>query len=350
MIDNFMITPILIPVYEPDNQLLDLIDRLIESGITNIIVVNDGSGPESREIFNQIELNEFCHVCTHTVNLGKGRAIKTGLNFALANYPDLAGIVTADADGQHLPEDILRVQKKLIECPQNLILGCRSFDKKIPFKSKFGNEITKKVFHLLTGIKVSDTQTGLRGIPSKYIPECLELDGEKYEYEINMLASCRKNDISILEIPIQTVYIDQNRASHFNPVLDSIKIYFVLFRFLLSSLSTAFIDFVVFIICSKFGLNILLSMVMSRLVSGNYNFVVNKRIVFRSKSNVILSFLKYWLLVILLGSISYLGIKTLVNYLNLNIILSKAIVETLLFFISFTVQHNLIFKPTESSK
>ncbi|MGD0342434.1 MAG: bifunctional glycosyltransferase family 2/GtrA family protein [Bacteroidales bacterium] len=345
-----MITPILIPAYEPDNELLHLIDRLIELGITKIIVVNDGSGPEFRKIFNQIEKNKFCNVCTHTVNLGKGRAIKTGLNFALTYYPDLAGIVTADADGQHLPEDILRVQKKLIDCPNNLILGCRSFDKKIPFKSKFGNEITKRIFHLLTGIKVSDTQTGLRGIPSKYIPACLELDGEKYEYEINMLASCRKNGISLLEIPIETVYIDQNRSSHFNPVLDSIKIYFVLFRFVLSSLSTALIDFIVFIICSTLGMNILSSMVMSRLVSGNYNFVVNKRIVFRSKSNVILSFIKYWMLVILLGSISYSGIKTLVHYVNLNVILSKAIVETLLFFISFTVQHSLIFKPTESSK
>lgn len=345
-----MIIPILIPAYEPDKLLLDLINRLIESGITNIIIINDGSGPEYKELFNQIEKNEFCHVCTHAVNLGKGRAIKTGLNFALITYPELNGIVTADSDGQHLTEDILKVQKELLEYPQNLILGSRSFNKKIPFRSKLGNEITKRVFHMLTGVKVSDTQTGLRGIPSKYIPECIKMDGEKYEYEINMLISCSKNEVLIKEIPIETVYIDQNRSSHFNPVLDSLKIYFVLFRFLLSSLTTSFIDFIVFIICAKFGMNILLSTVMARLVAGNYNFIINKKIVFKSQSNVIVSFVKYWALVTLLGTISYLGILTLVNYLNFNLLLSKALVETLLFLISFAVQRNLIFYSIESSR
>jgi glycosyltransferase involved in cell wall biosynthesis len=345
-----MTVPILIPAYKPDKQLPDLIDRLIKAGITDIIVIDDGSGPEHEEIFNQIRNTKFCQVCTHAVNLGKGRAIKTGLNFAVANFMELTGVITADADGQHLAEDILKVQKKLEEFPQNFILGCRSFDKNIPFKSKFGNEITKVVFHILTGVKVSDTQTGLRGIPSRYIPECLKLDGERYEYEINMLASCGKNKISIIEVPIETVYIDQNRASHFNPVLDSIRIYFVLFRFVLSSLSTALLDFIVFIICSACGLTILMSIIMARLVAGNYNFMINRKVVFRSESNVILSFLKYWLLVILLGSISYLGIETMVNYANFNVLVSKALIESLLFFISFAVQRNLIFFSRERSE
>lgn len=345
-----MIIPILIPAYKPDHQLLDLIDRLTDSGISNIIIIDDGSGSEFKDLFDKIRTNSFCSLCTHAVNLGKGRAIKTGLNYALTTYPELSGIVTADADGQHLPEDILKVQKKLIENPKNLILGCRSFDKKIPFRSKLGNEITKKIFHLLVGVKVSDTQTGLRGIPSKYIPECIKMDGEKYEYEINMLASGGKHGISIKEIPIETVYIDQNRSSHFNPVLDSIRIYFVLFRFLISSLSTSVIDFIIFILCSQFGLNILLSTVMARLVAGNYNFVINKKLVFKSESNAISAFAKYWSLVILLGSLSYMGILTLVNYASLNLLLSKALLETLLFFISFAVQRNLIFYSKESSE
>jgi glycosyltransferase involved in cell wall biosynthesis len=344
-----MTIPILIPAYEPNSLLLDLIDRLIESGTYNIIVIDDGSGPGSREIFTEIKRNKYCQLCSHAVNMGKGRAIKTGLNFALINYPELSGIVTADADGQHLPEDILKVQKKLFEYPENLIIGCRKFNEKIPFRSKLGNKITKTVFHLLTGIKVSDTQTGLRGIPSRYIPECLKMDGEKYEYEINMLISCGKNGISLKEVPIDTIYIDQNRSSHFNPVLDSLKIYFVLFRFLLSSLSTSLIDFIVFIICSGSGMNILLSTITARIIAGNYNFMVNKKIVFKSHSNVSRSFVKYWLLVLMLGSLSYLGILTLVNYLNINLLLSKALVETLLFIVSFSVQRDLVFYSTENS-
>lgn len=344
-----MTVPILIPAYKPDRQLTLLIERLTEKGITDIIVIDDGSGQEHETIFDEVRKNKFCKVCTHAVNLGKGRAIKTGLNYAIANYPDITGVVTADADGQHLPEDIIKVRHKLVESPGNFILGCRSFGKNIPLRSKLGNEITKKVFYVLTGVKVSDTQTGLRGIPVRYIAECLKLDGERYEYEINMLASCGKNKISIKEVPIATVYIDQNRSSHFNPVVDSIKIYFVLFRFVLSSLSTALIDFIVFIICSALGLSVLMSMMMSRLVAGNYNYMVNRKVVFRSDSNVFLSFLKYWLLVVLLGSISYLGIETLVNYANFNVLISKALVESLLFFVSFAVQRNFIFFTKEKA-
>jgi glycosyltransferase involved in cell wall biosynthesis len=345
-----MAVPILIPAYKPDKQLTMLIDRLTVKGITEIIVVDDGSGPDHEEIFNEVRKNKNCKVCTHTVNLGKGRAIKTGLNFAVENYPGLIGVVTADADGQHLPEDIIKVRDKLVEFPVNFVLGCRSFGKDIPLRSKLGNEITKKVFHVLTGVKVSDTQTGLRGIPARYISECLMLDGERYEYEINMLASCGKNKIQIKEVPIETVYIDQNRSSHFNPVIDSIKIYFVLFRFVLSSLSTALLDFIVFIICSAAGLSVLMSMIMSRLVAGNYNYMINRKVVFRSDSNVFISFLKYWLLVALLGSISYLGIETLVTYAKFNVLIAKALIESLLFFVSFAVQRNLIFFTKEKAE
>ena len=345
-----MVIPILIPAYNPNNSLLHLVDRLIELNTTNIIVVDDGSDSEFKDIFNQVKNKKGCQLCTHAINLGKGRAIKTGMNFALYNYPDLTGIVTADADGQHLPEDILKVQKTLMKYPNDLILGCRSFDKEIPFRSKLGNEITKKVFHLLIGINISDTQTGLRGIPGKYIRECLRMDGEKFEYEINMLSSSRKNEVAIKETPIETVYIDNNRASHFNPVFDSIRIYFVLFRFLISSLTTTVIDFIVFIICSSLGLNIMFSTFAARLIAGNYNFIVNKKIVFRSETNVILSLLKYWALVVLLGSISYLGIQALVSYGGMNLLLSKAIIESLLFFISFAVQRDLIFYSAEETK
>ena len=344
-----MTIPILIPAYEPDKLLIDLINKLTESGVKDIIIVDDGSGPQSKKVFNQIKRNRYCHICTHAVNLGKGRAIKTGMNFALTNYPELGGIVTADADGQHSCEDILKVQNKLAEYPENLIMGCRSFSEKVPLRSKIGNEITKRVFHVLTGIKISDTQTGLRGIPFRYIPECLKMDGEGYEFEINMLVSCNKSRISLSEVPIETIYIEQNRASHFNPILDSIRIYFVLFRFFLSSLTTSLIDFIIFIICSGLGMKLLLCTIMARFVAGNYNYMINRKIVFKSHSNVIWSFIKYWSLVVLLGSLSYGGILSLVNYLNFNVLISKALIESLLFFINFTLQRNIVFNSGKNS-
>lgn len=342
-----MSIPILIPAFNPDENLIGVVEGLQKNGTTDIIVVDDGSNPDSKNILRRLSEYPGCHIYSHAVNLGKGRAIKSGLNYAVNKFPELKGVVTADADGQHLPGDIIRVRKELSANPDKLILGSRKFDCDIPFRSKLGNIITKKVFHLLTGIKISDTQTGLRGIPFAYIPECLRLDGEKYEYEINMLVSCSRNRISLKEIPIETVYLENNRSSHFNPVLDSIKIYFVLFRFLLSSLTTALIDFIVFIICTGLGLKVLPSIILSRLVAGNYNFIVNKKIVFRSDSGYASSFLKYWMLVILLGSISYFGISSLVNYLNFNVLLAKAIIESILFVVSFAVQRILVFNSSE---
>lgn len=345
-----MSIPILIPAYNPDNNLIVLIKSLIFSGIKDIIVVDDGSDNDSLEIFEWINNNDSCHLCAHAVNLGKGRAIKTGLNFALKNFQDLEGIVTADADGQHSPVDILKVYNELSANPHDLILGCREFKENVPFRSKLGNETTKIVFHLLTGLKVSDTQTGLRGIPIKYVPVCLRLDGEKYEYEINMLISCGRYKTGLKEVPIQTIYLDQNRSSHFNPVIDSLKIYLVLFRFMFSSLSAALIDFVVFVICTGFGISILKSIIISRFFSGNYNFMVNKRLVFNNQSKFKESFLKYWLLVIILGSLSFFGISALVKYLNFNVYLAKVLVESLLYFTSFAIQRNLIFHPIEKEE
>lgn len=341
--------PILIPAYEPDEKLLALVKELKETGQDKIIIIDDGSNQASAKIFQEIRSIENCIVCNHAVNLGKGRAIKTGINFVLNDNSAMAGVVTADADGQHLPKDIIKVQEKLAQNQGSLILGCRSFSSNIPFRSKLGNEITKKVFHFLTGMKVSDTQTGLRGIPPGYLKECIKMDGEKYEYEINMLISCRKNGISLTEVPIETVYIDNNRSSHFNPILDSIKIYFVLFRFLLSSLSTALVDLLVFVISTAVGFGVLLSMILSRLVAGNYNYFINKNVVFRSGTSFIRSFAKYWTLVLLLGSVAYTGIHLMTTYLHTSVIFSKILVESLLFFVSFSVQHNLIFLRNEES-
>lgn len=342
-----MVIPVLIPAYKPDKRLTELVERLSQSGVKDIIVVDDGSGEYSKDIFEKLKQKNSCQICTHSKNKGKGRAIKTGLQFALSFYPDLGGVITADSDGQHLPEDILNVQNELLRRPGNLIMGCREFGNDIPLRSKFGNELTKRFFHLLTGSKVSDTQTGLRGIPLSYIPACLEMKGERYEYEINMLVSCRKNGIPISEVPVQTVYIDGNKSSHFNPVIDSLKIYFVLLRFLFSSLSTALIDFLVFIICSSAGLSILSSMIFSRLIAANYNFIVNKNIVFRSRSGFLAEFVKYWMLVLILGTISYTGIFFSVKYLYIDKVLSKAIIESLLFFLSFLIQRIFIFHSTD---
>jgi len=227
---------ILIPAYNPGELLVQLVSSLIKAGFSHIIVVNDGSIAECVPIFERIKKMEQCHLLRHAVNLGKGRALKTGLNYFLINFPNSPGIITCDADGQHQVEDVVKVVKVLQDNPDSLIIGVRDFDKDVPLLSKFGNVITRSIFFFLVGKYLSDTQTGLRGIPVGFMPMLILLDGEGYEFEMNMLIASKTQNISTIEERISTIYIDNNRLSHFNPLLDSMKIYFLLLRFFFSSI------------------------------------------------------------------------------------------------------------------
>ncbi|MCU0285696.1 MAG: glycosyltransferase family 2 protein [Acidobacteria bacterium] len=217
--------PILIPAYNPDETLLKVVTGLMSEHFEHIIIVNDGSPQECLPIFEQLAKIPQCSLLTHTQNRGKGRALKTGLNYFYEHFPGCAGIVTADADGQHLPADILKIAKELKNQTGQLILGVRRMDHKVPFKSLFGNVLTRFVFRFVTGANVSDTQSGLRGLPVEMIKPLLDIPGERYEYEINMLIWAARKTGKIIEIPIHTIYIEGNKRSHFNPFSDSLKIY-----------------------------------------------------------------------------------------------------------------------------
>lgn len=199
-----------IPAYEPDEKMLAVIDDISSLTDFHIIVINDGSGKDKLPIF--AEAAKKAIVLTHEVNKGKGRGIKTALEYIKEHESDTVGIVIADADGQHKVEDIIRVSEALKSSPDKLIMGCRRFSGKIPLRSKFGNNITKFVFSFAAGVKVSDTQTGLRGFSSKLIPFMLSVNGDRYEFEMNMLLECAREGIRFYEVPIETVYL--GKTSH----------------------------------------------------------------------------------------------------------------------------------------
>ena len=335
---------LLIPAYNPEEALLSLVDSLLRLDFKHIIIVNDGSKPECNYIFEKLERTKDCHVLYHAVNLGKGRALKTGFNFFYLNFPGLSGIVTADADGQHLPEDIVKAAETFLQNPDRLVLGARKFTKDVPLRSLIGNVITKHIFSFLVGRTISDTQSGLRCIPRKMLPELLRLSGEGYEYEMNMLISTKQNNIAILEEAINTVYIEGNRSSHFNPLIDSMKIYFLLLRFSFSSVLASLLDFIVFTISYKLSANVLLSIFVGRYTIGPFvNFVVNKRFVFHHKGSAVASLVKYYSFATIMGLIASVLIQNLAARFLISVIISKILVETFLFTVSFTVQRDYIF-------
>lgn len=334
---------IVIPAYNPSQELITLIHELLPTMVEKIIIVNDGSTGQSLSIFEKIKHHDKVVILTNAINMGKGAALKVGLNYAYVHYPMHVGVITADADGQHLPTDILKVYEKLTNHNQSLIVGVRQFRKDVPLRSRFGNILTKKLFTLLVGRRLSDTQSGLRGIPMSFVPRLLKINSNGYEFELDMLLSCKYTHREIVEESITTVYLDNNSSSHFNPILDSLKIYFVLFRFTLLSIITATFDYIVFIILSSLGVSIFASQFLSRLFAITFNYPLVKNVVFCSNEKDSSTFFKYISLVFISGTISLVLIEYLHTKLGITIVVAKVIAESVIYLANFTVQRDLIF-------
>lgn len=336
---------IVIPAYQPGESLLVLVRQLLAAKPQQrIIVVNDGSSPEHTIIFQQLKELDTVEVLHHSVNLGKGQALKTAFNHFLVHYAkDYVGVVTADADGQHLANDILHVAECLEQSPNTLWLGSRKLNNNVPWRSRFGNNLTRKVFSLFAGTSVQDTQTGLRGLPGILLPVLLKIHTSGYDFELDMLLIATQEKIPLQEVTIQTVYLDGNKSSHFNPLLDSLKIYFVFFRYSVVAVASAIIDFLIFslsfFVCGK----ILPSVVIARVLSGTFNFLMCKQMIFKSRGKIIHEAIKYIALAIFALTLSYLLILGMVDVLHMNVYLSKIIADICVFLLNFLVQRLLIF-------
>ena len=278
------------------------------------------------------------------MNLGKGAALKTAFNHVLCTMPDLAGVVTADADGQHHPDDIERVAAALLEHPDALVLGARAFEGEIPLRSKIGNVATRGIMRALLGQKLADTQTGLRGIPATLLPRLLRVESTGYEFELEMLIAAHHLSVPVVEVTIQTIYERGNPSSHFNPVTDSMKIYFVLLRFGSVSLMSALLDNLIFILLVHRIGSILASQVISRVFTVIFNYGMVRSSVFYSKQRHKTVLPKYLALILVSGSCSYAGIQLLSTRYGVGVVSAKLLVETVLFFANFAIQR-AIFRP-----
>lgn len=257
------------------------------------------------------------------------------------------GIVIADADGQHKVEDIIRVSEALKSSPDKLIMGCRRFSGKIPLRSKFGNNITKFVFSFAAGVKVSDTQTGLRGFSSKLIPFMLSVNGDRYEFEMNMLLECAREGIRFYEVPIETVYLGKNESSHFNPIKDSWRIYKDILKFSCSSLLSFCVDYIFYSIFAMISCSVAFSNICARVISSIFNFSMNKKFVFKNKEGIAKTAAKYFLLAALILAANTIMLELCVKYLIHNKYISKILIEVLLFFISWAAQKSFVFRKRE---
>jgi glycosyltransferase involved in cell wall biosynthesis len=232
---------VLIPAYKPDSRLPGLIEKLKDD--FQILVVDDGGGETYSSIFDSARMLGAV-VLTHDVNRGKGAAIKTGLAW-LQDKPGVSGVITADADGQHSPEDIEKIAAAMAEHPDAVIIGGRDFSH-MPARSRFGNTITRFFFRLGTGSRISDTQSGLRGLPASLFDKLAATEGDRYEYEMNVLLSLGDWHAPAVEIPISTIYIDDNSSSHFHALKDGLKVFSRGMRYFLSSIVSTAVDYALY--------------------------------------------------------------------------------------------------------
>ncbi|MFF1383157.1 GtrA family protein [Arthrobacter sp. NPDC058288] len=334
---------ILIPAYEPDQQLPALIRSIRDAEPwATVVVVDDGSGPAYRDVFDAVKALG-CHVIGYARNRGKGFALKTGFGFIADHLPG-RNVVCADSDGQHTIIDILRVAAAVKSGSTAIVLGTRSFTGNIPARSRFGNNATRLLFTLATGQRISDTQTGLRGYPASMLPWLRSVHGERYEYELNLLLEAAQADYAITSVDIATVYLDRNSGSHFRPLADSARIYAPLLKFLASSFSAFLVDTVVFLALILITDSLLLAVLGARAVSSAVNFAVNRRLVFKhgSEKPAAQTGVRYFGLVVVLLAANF-GLLAAFEALSLPVLPAKILAETVLISISFMVQQRFLF-------
>ena len=358
---------VLIPSLSPDEKLPAYVEELIKAQYGLILVIDDGSAPEYQPIFDRIAGWPGCHVLHHEVNRGKGAALRTGFAYIL-EHTDLEGVITADSDGQHTVADTSKLAEKLQPETAELLLGSRDFSRhstQVPPKSRVGNRITSAVFALLYGQYLPDTQTGLRAMNRPMLKDCLEITGDRFEYEMNQLIWCSRNHVPMTVVPIETVYHNENQGTHFHPIRDSWRIYKLIlgnfFKFTSASLICWAVDFVLFLILknvpalaelemhtpwlralSRSTEAILLATAIARVCSASLNFVLNKGMVFNVKQckGAVWRYIVLCVAVLLVSGIVVSALHALTGISSGAI---KIVVDLILFVINYRIQKSWVF-------
>lgn len=354
---------IIIPAYKPDDRLTEVCRAL--SATYPVLVIDDGSGKEFDRVFENT--SEFATVLRYEVNRGKGGALKYAYSRTEELFPDINYIITADADGQHTAQDIAKVATE-VEAHGGLVLGSREFTGEIPLRSRFGNTLTRWVFRFASGVKVRDTQTGLRAFGKEYLGEFASLKGDRYEYEMTQLMYCAEKNIEIHEVTIETIYENENETSHFNPLWDSLKIYRIIYlnspilKYITSSVIAFIIYYVMVLLLTNFIFTgevlfekpeflrkvltpVDLATGISWIVSSFTNFLLNKYFAFRSKNKFLPALGEYYSLAAVSFAVkNFVLLKLFYEVIGIPLWIAVPISELGMYIVNYIVQKKFIFK------
>ncbi len=347
---------VVIPAYEPPLKFIDYLNALIKGGTDNVIVVNDGSAQKYQNVFDSAKLIDGVTVLEYPQNKGKGYALKHAFSYIKENFDENTVIITADCDGQHSVSDVLNLANSARENKDSLILGARDFSSpNVPKRSRFGNVNTRRMFRLLYGLKVTDTQTGLRAFSYKLIDKMLAIWGNRFEYEMNMLIVLYKQHVNFIEVPIETIYEekpdDVERRSHFKTFSDSVKVWGVLLKnvnfYLIGVILSAIVELGVYSLCLYLlfaGLiethRLILTAITSRILSSVVNYFINCKIVFNGKGkSTIIRYYTLWAGLLIATTL----ITTYLNFFEISPVIFKLLTDLILAIISFRIQTVWVF-------
>ena len=358
---------VVLPSLDPDEKLIAVVDGLLEYGFSHIILVNDGSKPENLHYFTDLAAQHpEITLLHHEVNKGKGAALKNAFNWFLQNRPDGYGVVTVDGDNQHHPEDTRACVLHMMESGHTT-LGCRDFNQEdVPARSSFGNKMTSLIFKIFVGMVISDTQTGLRAFPRDVLEQLVDVYGDRFEYETNMLLAFKQKGIPFDEVKIRTVYIEENKSSHFRVIHDSWRIYKLIlahfFRYTVSSVVSAVVDTGAYSLLSWLFSTVFQGFALTaaagvgaRAISSVLNFFMNKKLVFQSSVSTGKALVRYYALALpqmaaqvglTQGVYALLAIPDSATGLRTVI---YAVVMTVLYFLSYVIQQRWVFAPQTKS-
>lgn len=341
--DNYGKRIAVIPAYEPGEALTTLVKEAVEAKLEPI-VVDDGSGSAYGKIF--LRAQDYAQVISYEENRGKGYALKQAFSYIRKNYKNSYVVVVMDCDGQHSVQDAVRLCAEAQKNPGTLYLGSRRQSKGSPLRSRFGNAVTRKIFGMTTGTHIYDTQTGLRAFSGDIMEQMEKVPGERYEYEMNVLLDFARRNIAIKEFPVETIYIDNNAGTHFNPVRDSVRIYKEIFKFSAASFASFLVDYVLYsMLLTVLGATYMLpANVIARIASAAFNYTLNRRVVFRSKDSLRKSAFRYAVLAVCVLIANSALLMLLGDICGVNPYVAKVIVELALFLINWMVQRTFIFR------
>lgn len=337
---------VLIPAYQPDARLPRLILELHRADpSTKIVVVDDGSGQKFSDIF-EASATAGAHVISYEHNRGKGYALREGFTWIRDVASDSQEcVVTADADGQHTLNDIFRVGRTCTDTGKS-VLGVREFVGHVPARSRIGNTATSALFWLATGWKLKDTQTGLRAFPLALLPTLLEVQGDRYEYELRVLLHLAKFRHPVTQIPIETIYEAGNPTSHFRPLQDSARIWAPLLKFAASSGVATVIDYVLVLVLNALTGALFFPVIAARLVSASVNFAMNRRVFEATGVPLRRSALRYAALAIAVVAGSYTMLAVLTG-IGMPLWIAKIIADTTMYLVSYSAQSRYVFAPAQ---